>query len=132
MKRIAATLTMSALVLAAVAADGASAAPAATTRLVLACDRGTETASVVVTLRDGATGVATAGPIALACGADPAVGAKHARVVEVTSVPMSYAVIQPFDVVTQGESIGCAAEGTLALKFNCADSSGVGATVTIR
>ncbi len=45
---------------------------------------------------------------------------------------MAYAVIQPFDVVTSGESISCAAEGTLTLKFNCADFSGVGATVTIR
>jgi len=132
MKRVVIILAMSTLVLVAVAADGASAARPNRTSLALACDRGTQTASVVITLRDRATGVATTGPIALACGADPAVATKHTRVVEVTSVPMNYAVIEPFDVLTSGESISCAAEGTLALKFNCADSTGGGATVTIR
>jgi hypothetical protein len=112
--------------------SSASAAPPNKTSLALSCDRGTQTATIVVTLRDTRTGVDTAGPFTLECGSDSTIGTKSTRAVETTPFFAGYAVIQRFDITTATEFTTCGAEGTLPLKNNCSDSAGVGATITIR
>jgi hypothetical protein len=112
--------------------SSASAAPPNKTSLLLSCDRGTQTAAIVVTLRDARTGLETAGPFTLVCGSDPSIGTKSTRAVETTSFDAEYAVIQEFEITTATEFMTCGAEGTLPLKNNCSDSGGVGAAATVR
>jgi hypothetical protein len=132
MNRALALLATSASVFALLAPSSASAAPPNKTTLTLSCDRGTQTATVVVTLRDTRTGPDTAGPFTLQCGSDPAIGTKTNRSIETTPFPADYAAIQQFKVTTSTESVTCAAEATLPLKNNCSDAQGSGATTTIR
>jgi hypothetical protein len=132
MKRTLALLAVSASALALFGLSNAHAAPPNKTSLTLSCDRGTQTATIVVILRDTRTGLDTAGPFTLQCGSDPTIGTKSTRAVETTTFVADYVVIQEFDITTATEFTTCGAEGTLPLKNNCSDSAGVGATATIR
>jgi hypothetical protein len=132
MKRALALVAASASGLMLLSFSSASAAPPNKTSLSLSCDHGTQSAVIVVTLRDTRTGLETAGPFALVCGSDPTIGTKSTRAVETTSFDAEYAVIQEFGITTATELTRCGAEGTLPLKNNCSDSGGAGATATVR
>jgi hypothetical protein len=132
MKRTLALLAIGASGLTLSGLSSASAAPTNKTSLTLSCDRETQTATIVVTLQDTRTGLDTAGPFTLQCGSDPTIGTKTTRTIETTPFVAGYAVIQQFDITTPTQLTTCGAEGTLPLKNNCSDSTGAGATATIR
>jgi hypothetical protein len=132
MKRTLALLAIGASGLALSGLSSASAAPPNKTSLTLSCGRETQTATIVVTLQDTRTGLDTAGPFTLHCGSDPTIGTKTTRTIETTPFVAGYAVIQQFDITTPTQLTTCGAEGTLPLKNNCSDSTGAGATATIR
>jgi hypothetical protein len=132
MKRTLALLAICASGLALFGPGSASATPTNKTSLTLSCDRGTQTATIVVTLRDTRIGPDTAGPFTLHCGSDPTIGTKTTRTVETTPFVAGYAVIQQFDITTPTQLTTCGAEGTLPLKNNCSGSAGTGATATLR
>jgi hypothetical protein len=129
MKRFAIILIATTALVTATAGSG-SAAPPNKTSLTLSCDRGTTGATVVVTLRASISSLESTSPLTLSCGSSDS-GGKSERLVAATAFPATYAVIAQFSISTSVESVGCAAEGTLPIKFSCTDSAGLGATVVI-
>ncbi|HEY3673692.1 MAG TPA: hypothetical protein VGN51_22345 [Acidimicrobiia bacterium] len=115
----------------AVSAPHAGAAPPNRATITIACDRGTSHASAVVTLFDGTARSQASTPTTLDCGTDVGAG-KSDRIVVPTGFVVAYASIDGYQVTTGSDTVSCAGDGTLALKLACTDSTGTGASVTVR